>query len=75
MAGVPREMVFLVEEQAAGGYCARCEGECVFTEADSIEDLYRQVREAVCCHCDEAECPQFIRLRFAGSGREEVIDA
>ncbi len=65
-------MLFLVEQSPDGGYSARCEGECVFTEADSLEELHQQVRDAVCCHCGE-ECPERIRLRFSGSGREEVI--
>ena len=69
-----REMVFLVDELPDGGYSARGEGDCVFTEADDLEDLYRQVREAAACHCEECEQPERIRLRFVKSLREETIE-
>ena len=70
-----KEMTFVVEELPDGGFTACCEGECVFTEADNLEHLYKQVREAVCCHCDENECPESIKLKFVPSGREEIITA
>jgi hypothetical protein len=68
-----REMVFEVKELADGGYSAHSYECCVFTEADDLEDLYRQVREAACCHCEECDQPETIRLRFSRTGGEEVI--
>jgi len=68
-----KEMVFEVSESPDGGYSAHSAECCVFTEADDLEDLYRQVREAACCHCEVGDQPKTIRLRFAKSGREEVI--
>ncbi len=47
------EIIFLVEEAAEGGYTARALGESIFTEADDLEELERNVRDAVRCHFDE----------------------
>jgi hypothetical protein len=64
------EIIFLVEEAAEGGYTARALGESIFTEADDLEGLERNVRDAVRCHFDEEERPRMVRLHFT---REEVI--
>ena len=66
------ELIFLVEEAAEGGYTARALGYSIFTEADSMEALRNQVRDAVKCHFDEGNAPKVIRLHFV---REEVIAA
>jgi hypothetical protein len=60
----------LVEEAPESGYVARSLGESIFTEADDLESLHQQVRDAVHCHFDEGKAPQIIRLHFT---REEVI--
>jgi hypothetical protein len=64
------EIIFTVEEAPEGGFIARALGEAIFTEADSIEDLHTQVRDAVRCHFDAASSPKMIRLHFV---RDEVI--
>ncbi len=64
------ELIFLVEEAPEGGYSARALGESIFTEADNIQTLHQQVRDAVHCHFDEGQAPKVIRLHFV---REEVI--
>ena len=46
------ELIFLVEEADEGGYTARALGVSIFTEADSLGDLRKNVREAVECHFD-----------------------
>ena len=46
------ELIFLVEEAPEGGYTARALGESIFTEADTLETLQEQVRDAVRCHFD-----------------------
>jgi hypothetical protein len=66
------ELIFLVEDAAEGGYTARALGHSIFTEADSMEALRNQVRDAVKCHFDEGQAPKVIRLHFV---REEVIAA
>jgi hypothetical protein len=66
------EIIFMVEEAPEGGYTARALGESIFTEADDLERLPEQVRDAVRCHFDEGKRPTIIRLHFV---REEVIAA
>ena len=64
------EIRFVVEEAPEGGLTARALGESIFTEADDIESLHQQVRDAVHCHFDEGKAPKIIRLHFT---REELI--
>ena len=64
------ELIFLVEEAADGGYTARALGESIFTEADTLEGLRQNVREAVACHFDEGLGPKILRLHFV---HEEVL--
>jgi hypothetical protein len=64
------EILFVVEEAPEGGLTARALGESIFTEADDVESLHRQVRDAVHCHFAEGKVPQIIRLHFT---REEVL--
>ena len=42
------EIIFVVEEAPEGGYSARALGAAVFTEADDLEALQTEVRDAVC---------------------------
>lgn len=66
------ELIFMVNEALEGGYEARALGESIYTEADDIESLHRNVRDAVRCHFDEVSLPKIIRLHFV---REEVLAA
>ena len=59
------EILFLVEDAPDGGYVARALGQSIFTEADDLESLHQQVRDAVHCHFDEGKAPQIIHLHFA----------
>ena len=65
------EIIFLVETAPEGGYTARALGESIFTEADDLENLREQVRDAVNCHFEEDK-PKIIRLHFVN---EEVLAA
>jgi hypothetical protein len=65
------EILFLVEEDPDGGLTARAAGASIFTEADSIEALRQNIRDAVTCHFEKPdERPKTIRLHFV---RDEVI--
>ena len=65
------ELVFVVEEDPDGGYTARSVGESIFTEADTLDALRQNIREAVACHYDAAdERPRLIRLHLT---RDEVF--
>jgi len=64
------ELIFLITDAPEGGYCARGLGESIFTEADTLEELRRNIREAVDCHFEDGQRPAVIRLHFV---REEVL--
>lgn len=67
-----KEVLFLVEEAAEGGYTARALGYSILTEADAWDELRDAVRHAVHCHFDPDEQPDLIRLHAV---REEVVAA
>jgi hypothetical protein len=59
------EIIFVVEEAPEGGYTARALGVSIFAEADDLEALQSELRDAVLCHYENgAECPRVIRLHF-----------
>ena len=62
------EIIFMVDDAPEGGFVARALGQAIFTEADDLEGLHRQVRDAVHCHFDEEIAPKRIRLQFACCG-------
>ena len=51
------EIIFLIVDAPEGGYCARALGESIFTEAETLDDLRRNIRDAVDCHFEEANRP------------------
>lgn len=65
------ELIFLVEESQEGGYTARGVGESIFTEADTLEQLYNEIRDAVRCHYEEGKAPKIVRVHFV---REHIIE-
>ena len=64
------EIILLVENDIEGGFTARALGESIFTEADDLEKLRENIRDAVNCHFDETNKPKVMRLHFV---REEVF--
>ena len=64
------DILFLVEEAPEGGFIARALEQSIFTEADDLETLRQQVRDAARCHFEKGKAPQIIRLHFT---RDEVI--
>ena len=64
------ELIFLVEEAVEGGYTARALGESIYTEADDLLNLRKQIRDAVQCHFEDERQPRVIRMHFV---REEVF--
>jgi hypothetical protein len=66
------EILFNVEESQEGGFVAASAGHGIVTEADSLDELRAQVRDAVACHFDEADRPKLIRLHFV---RDEILAA
>ena len=64
------EIIFVIEEAVEGGFTARALGPSIFTEAETLDTLRQQVRDAVNCHFDEGTAPKVIRLHFV---RDEVL--
>ena len=65
------ELVFQIEEDPDGGYAAKAVGASIFTEADTLEQLRDNIRDAVTCHFEKPEDrPKIILLHFT---RDEVI--
>ena len=67
-----KEIIFLVEEQAEGGFSARALDYSIFTQAEGLEELKVMAQDAVRCHFDEGERPSVIRLHIV---KDEVIPA
>lgn len=66
-----KEIIFLVEEDPEGGYTAKALGESIFTEADSLEEIKENIKNAISCHFDnEEDLPNIIRLHIV---KEETI--
>lgn len=66
------EIIFIIEESLDGGFEAHALGESIFTEADSLDELKKNIRESIACHFEEGEKPKIIRLHYI---KEEVIAA
>ena len=66
------EIIFSVQESPEGGYEAHALGHPIFTQADTMDELKANVREAVHCHFDEGQAPSVIRLHQV---KDEVISA
>lgn len=64
------EIIFVVEEAPEGGLTAKALGESIFTEAENMEELKVNVKEAVECHFEPESMPKIIRLHMV---KEELI--
>ena len=47
------EIIFLIEESLDGGYEAKAIGESIFTEAESIDELKTNIKDALSCHFNQ----------------------
>ncbi len=59
------EIVFNIECCGEGGYVARALDQHIFTEGETLEELKKNIVEAVKCHFEPREQPQAVRLHFA----------
>jgi len=57
------EILFVVKEAKDGSYRAGAVGQAIHTEADSLEELHREIRDAVHCHFEVGQAPPLIRLQ------------
>ena len=70
LEGAMQEILFVVEEAEDGSYRASAAGAAIHTEADTLEELQREIRDAVVCHFDHGEAPPLIRLHHV---RQELL--
>ena len=47
------EIIFVVENSDEGGYTAKSLGHSIYTEAETLDELRENVKDAVKCHFDE----------------------
>jgi predicted RNase H-like HicB family nuclease len=64
------EILFVVEEADDSSYRASAVGAAIHTEADSLEELHQEIRDALHCHFEEGEAPPLIRLNHV---RQELL--
>lgn len=64
---------FYIEELPEGGFVARSYGACMMTSGETLEELQRHIREALCCHFDDGCEPQQVRLRYIQVTKEELV--
>lgn len=68
--GSMAELVFEVIQESDGGYCAECLTENIFTEADTWDELRRNVIEATSALFFDGERPDLIRLHLV---KDEIL--
>jgi predicted RNase H-like HicB family nuclease len=65
-----KEVTFFVKESEEGGFTAKCLEYAIFTEGESVDDLRRNIREAIECYFGDEIKPKFAHLHFV---KDEVI--
>ena len=58
----PVHHCFVVEVAEDGSFRASAAAAAIHIEADTLEELFREITGAVVCHCDPGEAPPLIRL-------------
>ena len=65
------ELIFEIRDADEGGYYARALGHAIFTQADTWEELRKNVVEAVSVHFeDAADHPRLVQLHYV---KDELI--
>ena len=65
-----QEILFLVDEAEDGSFQASAAAAAIHTEANTLEDLNREIRGAVVCHFNPGQAPPLIRLHHV---RQELL--
>jgi predicted RNase H-like HicB family nuclease len=59
-----KEIIFIVEESLDGGYEVKAIGESIYTEAETIDDLKKNISDAVRCHFEESFRKFKIKIQY-----------
>lgn len=66
------EIIFLIEDEPEGGYNAQALGHSIFTQGETVEEIKKNILDAMHCHFDDTEDnPKIIRLHFV---KEEILN-
>ena len=58
------EIIFIIEESKEGGFEARALGFSIFTEAEDMASLKKEIKDAIYCHFEKDNMPKLIRLHM-----------
>ena len=58
------EIIFIIETSDEGGYTAKAIGYSIYTEGETMDELKKNIKDAVKCHFDEKTLPHIIRLHM-----------
>ncbi|MGB9500347.1 MAG: type II toxin-antitoxin system HicB family antitoxin [Dissulfuribacterales bacterium] len=61
---MPKEIIFLVEESTDGGYEARALGYSIFTDGETLDEVKKNIQDAVRCHFEKIDKPLLLRIHF-----------
>lgn len=64
------ELIFIVENSDEGGYTAKALGCSIYTEGETLDELKKNVKDAVKCHFEAKDLPHVIRLHMV---KDEVM--
>ena len=62
LEGAMQEILFVVEQAEDSSFRASAAGAAIHIEADTLEELHREITGAVVCHFDPGQAPSLIRL-------------
>lgn len=58
-----KEIIFIIENDADGGYTAKALGFSIFTQGGTMDELKKNIVDAIKCHFEkEDDIPRVIRL-------------
>ena len=61
-----KEIIFLINEAEEEGYTSRALGESIFTEGETMQELKKNIQEAIDCHFDEPfEKPKLAHIHYS----------
>ena len=64
------EIIFIIENSNEGGYTAYALGHSIYTEGETVEELKKNIKDAIRCHFDEKTLPHIVRLHMV---KDEVM--
>jgi predicted RNase H-like HicB family nuclease len=66
------EIIFMIEDDPEGGFNAQALGYSIFTQGETVEELKKNIMDALRCHFDEIQdIPRIVRLHFV---KEEILN-